>query len=83
MIAVLVGSTRKGSSGMVAVRRCRRVRVSGLDGDVVRVLAFNGSEIPKVLEFSEDGEHELPPCHSVSAEHADVGRGYVFVDLVR
>lgn len=83
MIAVLMDSSRKGSSGIVAVRQCRRIRASGLDGDEVRVLAFNGNGAPTVLTFVEDGEQDLPACHSVSAEHSVVGRGRVFVDLVR
>jgi hypothetical protein len=84
MIAVLVDSVKKGTSCMIAVRQCRKVRVSGLDGDVVRVLAFNGSETPEVIVFLLNGEQPLPEgCVRVCAEHDVVGKGRVFVDLTR
>lgn len=84
MIAVLVDSRRKGASGAVAVRSCSKVRASGLDGDIVKVLAFNGSEAPHTLVFTLNGVQDLPEgCTRVVAEHDVVGRGRVFVSLVR
>lgn len=84
MIAVLVDSTKKGSSGMVAVRQCQKVRVSGLDGDVIKVHALHGWGTPTTLVFLLNGVQELPPaCTGVIAEHDVVGKGRVYVDLVR
>lgn len=83
MIAVLMDSRRKGASCLIAVREAKRLRVSGLDGDIVRVLFFNEDETPCHRTFYADEEVELPRCHSVQAEHSSIGKGRVFVDLLR
>lgn len=84
MIAVLIDSRKQGSSAKVAVRGASRIKLSGLDGDTVRILFFDGCESPEEMLFEADCE--LPfasPVEFVIAEHLICGSGRVFVDLLR
>ena len=83
MIAVLMDSSRVGASAKIAVRSLQKVRVSGLDGDHIRVLFFDRAGTYQMVHVEEDLVLEMVAgTEYVQALHHKKGRGRVYVDLL-